>query len=62
MTLVELGERLRALGAWDALNLDGGGSTAMVVNQRLVTVPSDGTGERPVANVLLVVGRAGARR
>jgi hypothetical protein len=34
----------------------------MVVNQRLVTVPSDGTGERPVANVLLVVGRAGARR
>jgi hypothetical protein len=62
MTLVELAERMRALGAWDALNFDGGGSTAMVVNQRLVTVPSDGTGERPVANVLLVVGPAPGRR
>lgn len=62
MTLVELADALRALGAWDALNFDGGGSTAMVVDGRLVTVPSDATGERPVANALLVVGRPGGRR
>jgi len=62
MTLTELAEELRALGAWDALNFDGGGSTAMVVDGRLVTVPSDPTGERAVANALLVVGRPGEKR
>lgn len=62
MTLVELAEVLRGLGAWDALNFDGGGSTAMVVDGRLVTVPSDATGERPVANALLVVGRPGGAK
>jgi exopolysaccharide biosynthesis protein len=62
MTLVELGALLRRLGAWDALNFDGGGSTAMVVDGRLVTVPSDAAGERPVANALVVVGAPGGRR
>jgi len=45
------------MGAVDALNLDGGGSTTMVVRgagDRLAVVnrPSDATGERPVANAL----------
>jgi len=41
--------------AYQALNLDGGGSTTMVVRQQIVNSPSDQTGERPVANALLVV-------
>ena len=45
---------MRSLGATDALNLDGGGSTAMVVGGQLLTQPSDPTGERPVGDALLL--------
>ena len=56
-TLRETAELLRALGAVDALNLDGGGSTTMVVRGpggrlRVTNRPSDAAGERPVANAL----------
>ena len=53
---------LRDLGAREAVNLDGGGSTAMVVRDtktgqvRLVNKPSDAAGERPVADALAVLG------
>jgi hypothetical protein len=52
MSLPELEWLLLRLQASDAINLDGGGSTAMVVEGKLVNRPSDPTGERPVANVL----------
>jgi hypothetical protein len=55
MTLVELADELRRLGAWQAMNFDGGGSTTMVIDGVLVNVPSDATGERTVGNALLVV-------
>lgn len=45
---------LRSLGARDGLNLDGGGSTALVAGGRLRTDPSDGTGERPVGDAIVV--------
>jgi hypothetical protein len=62
MTLRELAELLRSFGAADALNLDGGGSTTLVVRERggalaIANRPSDREGERPVANALAVVGR-----
>ena len=57
MTLVELAEALRRLGVWDALNFDGGGSTALVVDGHLVNVPSDPAGERAVGNAVLVMER-----
>jgi Phosphodiester glycosidase len=47
---------MRALGAADAVNLDGGGSTAMTVGNVLVTRPSDATGERPIADALVLTG------
>ncbi|MGI8537977.1 MAG: cell wall-binding repeat-containing protein [Mycobacteriales bacterium] len=53
MTLRELAEVMVRLGAVEALNLDGGGSTIMVVNGQTVTRPSGA--ERPVANALLVL-------
>jgi hypothetical protein len=55
MTLVELAALMRRVGAWQALNFDGGGSTTMVVDGAVVNVPSDATGEREVGNALLVV-------
>jgi hypothetical protein len=45
---------MRALGARDALNLDGGGSTGMTIGPELVTRPSDATGERPIADAILI--------
>jgi hypothetical protein len=61
MTLRELAHLMLALGARDAINLDGGGSTAMVLKspatRRLAVVnrPSDASGERAVGNALAVV-------
>ena len=55
MTLVELAEVMRTLGAWEALNFDGGGSTTMVIDGTVVNTPTDASGERPVGNALLLV-------
>ncbi|MDE0899522.1 MAG: phosphodiester glycosidase family protein [Longimicrobiales bacterium] len=52
MSLPEFAALFDALGADEALNLDGGGSSAMVVGQGLVNRPSDATGERAVVNAL----------
>ncbi len=41
MTLIELSETLLALGAVEALNLDGGGSTTMVVGDQIRNRPSE---------------------
>ena len=55
MSLPELTGLLEAVGATDAVNLDGGGSTVMVLRGVPVSRPSDAEGERPVANALAVV-------
>jgi len=55
MTLIELANVMRELGAWQAMNFDGGGSTAMVIDGKVVNHPSDKEGERAVGNALLVV-------
>jgi hypothetical protein len=55
MTLIELAVLMRQLGAVDAMNLDGGGSTTLVVRGAVVNLPSDESGERPVSDVLLVL-------
>lgn len=52
--LVALGERL---GLTDALNLDGGGSTTMVVGGEIVNRPSDALGVRPVSDAIVVLAR-----
>jgi hypothetical protein len=44
-----------ALGMVDAINLDGGGSTTMVANGRVVNKPSDAAGQRPVGDAILVL-------
>jgi hypothetical protein len=62
MTLPELTWLFRRLGATHALNLDGGGSTAMVVRGAVVNRPSDTEGERPVGNALSLVRCEAPRR
>ena len=58
MTIAEMVQLFKKLGASEVLNLDGGGSTSMVVQGTLVNRPSDTTGERPVANAVTIVGPA----
>ncbi len=55
MSLPELTSLFLWLGADEALNLDGGGSSAMLLGERVVSSPSDAEGERPVGNSLWLV-------
>ena len=57
MSFTEMQVLLARLGATDALNLDGGGSTTMVVRGEVVNRPSDLTGPRPVSDALVVMSR-----
>lgn len=50
--LDDQGRVLQWLGAWDGINLDGGGSSCMVVNGEIKNHPSDGS-ERAVGNGVL---------
>lgn len=60
LTLQELAEFMQSLGAQDAMNLDGGGSSELVLKGDIMNTPSDGQ-ERPVASALGVFA-TGARR
>jgi hypothetical protein len=69
MSLRELATLMRALGARDALNLDGGGSTTLVYADpdssgalRVANRPSDKDGERSVGDALAIVGGCGGRQ
>jgi len=44
-----------ALGAEEAINLDGGGSTAMTIGEKLMNRPSDSTGERPIGDAIVLL-------
>lgn len=57
MSLTTLADILIELGAVEAINLDGGGSTTMVIHNKIVNRPSDQTGERPVSDAILVFPR-----
>jgi exopolysaccharide biosynthesis protein len=52
-TFGQTGDILKALGARHAVNLDGGGSSCMVVNGQVKNTPSDGS-PRAVANGIVV--------
>ena len=54
-TLSEEAVLLPGLGAREAVNLDGGGLTAMTVNGTLVNHPPDPTGERADGDAVVVV-------
>lgn len=53
MTLRELAQFMKQFGAYDAINLDGGSSSTMVVGRRCVA-PSAEKLRRPVANAIVI--------
>ena len=61
MTLQELAEYLLSIGTTDAMNLDGGGSTTMYLDGKVVNTPSDKEGERKVSDAILVTLRKNVR-
>lgn len=54
MTIPELASLMAEWGCREAINLDGGGSTTMIVGGKIVNHPSDAAGERPVSDAILV--------
>jgi hypothetical protein len=60
LTLTEVASIMVKAGAQSAMNLDGGGSTAFVVGDKLLNRPADGC-ERAVSNALLVLPRPVAK-
>lgn len=54
VSLPEAAAVAKSLGMREAVNLDGGGSTAMSVEDQLVSSPSDAGGERPVGDAIVV--------
>ena len=57
ISLYDLAAYLLELGATDAMNLDGGGSTTMFLDGKVVNHPSDKEGERKVSDALIVTPR-----
>lgn len=62
LTLAELAELMAELGAREAINLDGGGSTSLVVDGRLVNRPREADGRdihggRPLLTAVAFVDR-----
>lgn len=57
MSLAEFASLMQALGIAQGLNLDGGGSTTLVIRGHVVNHPSDSTGERAVGNALMLMKR-----
>jgi phosphodiester glycosidase len=51
---VKFGQIMQSLGAIEAINLDGGGSSTMVIKGKVVNDPSDGN-ERKVCSAILVL-------
>lgn len=57
MTFANMQRLCDRLQLTDALNLDGGGSTTMVVKGKIVNRPSDASGPRPVSDAIIVKSR-----
>lgn len=54
LNLTETASIMKDLGCTNAVNLDGGGSTSMIVGNRLTVRPGDNGVERPVVSALLI--------
>lgn len=58
MTMRELAELAKQLGCTEAINLDGGGSSTLWGDNRILNSPTDGS-PRGIANALLLIDRTG---
>lgn len=53
-TLTQEAQIFKDLGCWEALNLDGGGSSCLLVNGKETIKVSDASGQRPVPAVFII--------
>lgn len=53
-TLTQEAQIFKDLGCWEALNLDGGGSSCLLINGRETIKVSDAAGQRPVPAVFVI--------
>ena len=58
VTIPEFAQMFKDLGCVSAYNLDGGGSSTMVFNNKLVNRPQGGTKERGTSDILYIAGSA----
>jgi exopolysaccharide biosynthesis protein len=61
LSILEAAQVMQSLGAVTAMNLDGGGSTTLVLGGRVMNQPSDASGERADGDVVLVAPRRARR-
>jgi len=54
-SITEMGEILKSLGAYKAINLDGGGSSMMIIEGERTGKSSDASGERAVGDAIIFV-------
>jgi exopolysaccharide biosynthesis protein len=57
MNLKDLADLLLSLGCVHALNLDGGGSSTLYLQGKVVNSPSDAAKERPVSDAIVILRR-----
>lgn len=55
--LTQLAQIMKDLGCHEALNLDGGGSSCLLVNGKETIKPSDASGQRPVPAVFMITSK-----
>lgn len=61
LSILEAAQVMQALGAVTAMNLDGGGSTTIVLEGQVMNRPSDPSGERADGDAILVTRRPAPR-
>jgi exopolysaccharide biosynthesis protein len=54
ISFLESAQILKDLGAKEGMNLDGGGSTTMVIGNKVINTPSDHSGERQIADGIFI--------
>lgn len=54
LSLKEVADLLLSLGCTEAINLDGGGSSCMLINGKETIIPSDKNGQRAVTNAVAI--------
>jgi exopolysaccharide biosynthesis protein len=57
LSLWELAALVKEIGVIEAINLDGGGSTTLVLNDQIINSPSDSGGARKVSTALVLYKR-----
>lgn len=57
MRIAELADLVQNLNCMDAMNLDGGGSTLLYANNKIINRPCDPAGPRKVVSAVLIRDR-----